>query len=118
MPASAPTTMTNADLPAEIGVAAARDLLATGDATLLDVREPHEHAICQVPGSRLLPMREVPAALHQLPRDRPLLVLCHHGARSQRVTQFLRAHGFARAINVRGGIEAWAVELDPSLQRY
>ena len=117
-PSSPSPALNDAELPAEIDVATARELLATGTAALLDVREPHEHAICQVPGSRLLPMREVPAALAQLPRDRSLLVLCHHGSRSQRVTQFLRANGFARAINVRGGIDAWAAELEPSLQRY
>jgi adenylyltransferase/sulfurtransferase len=105
-------------IPAEIDVASARTQLACGAATLLDVREPHEHAICQIPGSMLLPMRQVPAALAQLPRDRNLLVLCHHGARSLRVTQFLRANGFARAINIGGGIDAWAAELDESLQRY
>lgn len=116
-PAHSPD-MPHDELPAEINVSAARDLIAAGSATLLDVREPHEHAICHVPGSRLLPMREVPAMLSQLPRDRPLLVLCHHGARSQRVTQFLRTNGFTRAINIRGGIDAWAAELDASLQRY
>ncbi len=120
LPAAAPAApvLSPEDLPAEIDVATARDLLATGTAALLDVREPYEHAICQVPGSRLVPMREVPGALGQLPRDRPLLVLCHHGARSQRVTQFLRANGFAHATNIRGGIDAWAAELDSSLQRY
>lgn len=117
-PASAPAAMTNEDLPSQIDVTSARDLLATGNATLLDVREPFEHAICQVPGSLLLPMREVASALAGLPRDRPLLVLCHHGSRSQRVTHYLRANGFARAINIGGGIDAWAAELDPTLQRY
>ena len=110
--------MSNDELPAEINVATARDLLAAGNATLLDVREPLEHAICQVPGSQLLPMRQVPTALEQLPRERNLLVLCHHGGRSQRVTQFLRANGFPRAVNIRGGIDAWAAELDASLPRY
>ncbi|MBK8475671.1 MAG: molybdopterin-synthase adenylyltransferase MoeB [Opitutaceae bacterium] len=104
--------------PTEIDVATARDLFATGTAALLDVREPYEHAICQLPGSQLVPMREVPAMLDQLPRDRPLLVLCHHGGRSERVTRFLRSNGFARATNICGGIDAWAAELDPSLQRY
>jgi len=106
------------EVPAEVDVATARNLLAAGEAVLLDVREPHEHAFCQIPGSMLLPMREVPAALDRLPHDRKLLVLCHHGGRSARVVQFLRANGFDRAINIRGGIEAWAVELDPSLPRY
>jgi adenylyltransferase/sulfurtransferase len=53
-----------------------------------------------------------------LPRDRPILVLCHHGGRSRRVTQFLRAHGFAHATNIAGGIDAWAVHVEPSLARY
>ena len=109
--------MTAEAFPSEIDVTSARAQLAAG-ATLLDVREPDEHAICQVAGSLLLPMREVPAALDQLPRDRNLLVLCHHGARSQHVTRFLRANGFPRAINVRGGIDAWATELDPTLPHY
>ena len=113
-----PTAMNEESIPAEIDVTTARKQLASGTATLLDVREPHEHAICQVPGSLLLPMRQVPAALNQLPRDRNLLVLCHHGSRSQRVTQFLRANGFDRAINIGGGIDAWAAALDSSMQRY
>ncbi len=104
--------------PFEIDVATAHTLLERGEAALIDVREPDEHTICRVAGSLLLPMREVPAVLDELPRDLPLLVLCHHGGRSARVTQFLRAHGFDRAINVRGGIDAWATELDPSLARY
>ncbi|MFT3831533.1 MAG: molybdopterin-synthase adenylyltransferase MoeB [Opitutaceae bacterium] len=106
------------DDPLEIDVATAGELLAGGEAELLDVREPHEHAICRIAGSRLLPMRSVPASLDTLPHDRRLLVLCHHGGRSARVTEFLRANGFARASNVRGGIDAWAAKLDPSLPRY
>ncbi len=117
-PAAGADTADGDPAPFEIDVATARAWLAAGDAALLDVREPHEHAICQIRGSRLLPMREVPASLDTLPRDRKLLVLCHHGARSARVTQFLRANGFARAINIRGGIDAWAAEIDSSLQRY
>jgi adenylyltransferase/sulfurtransferase len=117
-PPSPTATSSREATPAEVDVATARDLLSRGSTMLLDVREPHEHAICQVAGSRLLPMRQVPEALASLPRDRRLLVLCHHGGRSARVTQFLRANGFDLAINVRGGIDAWAAELDPSIQRY
>ncbi|HQF39840.1 MAG TPA: rhodanese-like domain-containing protein [Opitutaceae bacterium] len=104
--------------PIEVDVATAHALLEANEATLIDVREPDEHAICQIKGSRFLPMREIPGALASLPRDRKLLVLCHHGGRSAHVTQYLRAHGFDRAINVRGGIDAWATDLDPSLVRY
>jgi adenylyltransferase/sulfurtransferase len=105
-------------MPLEIEPAAARDLLAAQRAELIDVREPFEHAICQVPGSRLLPMRTVQEKLDTLPRGRRLLVLCHHGGRSLRVTQFLRAQGFAEVSNVRGGIDAWAREVEPTLVRY
>ena len=119
-PATAATAAAGAadPVPREVDVATARDLLARGEAELLDVREPYEHAICRIPGSRLLPMREVPAALDLLPRDRKLLILCHHGGRSARVAQLLRDEGFAQAIDVRGGIDAWAARLDPALPRY
>lgn len=117
-PVAASGEPTGGEEPFEIDVATARDLLACGGAELLDVREPHEHAICRIAGSRLLPMRTVPGSLGTLPRDRQLLVLCHHGGRSARVTEFLRANGFARAINIGGGIDAWAAEIDPRLQRY
>jgi rhodanese-related sulfurtransferase len=105
------------DTPLEVSVTEARDLLVARRATLLDVREPYEQTICQIAGSELLPMREVPAALTRLPRDQHLLVLCHHGGRSLRVTQFLRAQGFSNVSNVLGGIDAWA-GIDSSLRRY
>jgi rhodanese-related sulfurtransferase len=105
------------DFPLETDVTTAARLLQDG-ALLLDVREPDEVVTCAVVGSRSIPMRQVPENTAQLPRDRPILVLCHHGHRSMRVTQFLRANGFANATNVAGGIDAWAAEIDPTLARY
>ena len=105
------------DTPLEVDVTTAAQLLRAG-ALLLDVREPDEVARCQVPGSRAIPMRQIPENAPALPRDRQILVLCHHGGRSLRVTQFLRANGFANVTNVAGGIDAWAAEIDPSLARY
>ena len=105
------------DLPLEIDVATAAQMQREG-ALLLDVREPFEVAICAVAGSRPIPLRQIPESLPDLPRNRPVLVICHHGPRSLRVTQFLRANGFPQATNVAGGVEAWAVEIDPSLARY
>ena len=87
-------------------------------ALLLDVREPDEIATCAVAGSLLIPMRQIPDNLAQLPKDRHILVMCHHGGRSQRVTQFLRANGYDHATNVAGGIDAWAEQIDPALARY
>lgn len=105
------------DTPPEIDVATAAQQLRAG-ALLLDVREPYEVATCAIPGSRHIPMRHIPEALGDLPQDRDILVLCHHGGRSLRVMQFLRANGFARVSNVAGGIDAWAQEIDPTLPRY
>jgi len=85
---------------------------------ILDVREPHEVAICSVDGAESIPMQEIPARLASLPRDRHLLVLCHHGGRSLRVCQYLRAQGFPAVTNITGGIDAWAREIDPRLTRY
>jgi len=102
--------------PLEIDVTAAAALLREG-AVLIDVREPDEVALCQVKGSVHIPMREIPARLGELP-DAHLLILCHHGGRSGRVTQFLRAQGLDRVTNVAGGIDAWAGEIDPGLARY
>jgi rhodanese-related sulfurtransferase len=85
---------------------------------VLDVREGRELDICQLEGALHIPMAEIPAHTPDLPTDRPLVVLCHHGARSQRVVGFLRNAGFDNAVNLSGGIDAWAVEIDHSMQRY
>lgn len=112
--------MNESDCPLEISVQTARDLLArAADRTvLLDVREPFELEICRVEGARHVPMRRIPETLADLPRDQHLLVLCHHGGRSRRVTEFLRAHGFTAVSNVSGGINAWAEEIAPGMARY
>jgi rhodanese-related sulfurtransferase len=105
------------EFPLEVDVTTAAQQVRAG-AMLLDVREPPEIAICQVAGSRHIPMRQIPENLPNLPRDQPILVLCHVGGRSLRVTQFLRASGFAQVSNVAGGIDAWAQQIDPALARY
>ncbi len=105
------------DFPLEIDVATAAAQVRAG-ALLLDVREAFEVQICAVPGSRHIPMRQIPESLPDLPRDQPILVLCHHGGRSARVSQFLRAQGFDQVTNVAGGIDAWAEQVDPGLARY
>jgi Dinucleotide-utilizing enzymes involved in molybdopterin and thiamine biosynthesis family 2 len=118
--AATPASPPAMDYPPEISVTEAAALLrnAPDKVALIDVREPWETEICRVPEAHFVPMRQIPENLASLPRDRQLLVLCHHGARSQRVTQFLRANGFDAATNIAGGIAAWADEIDPSLARY
>jgi rhodanese-related sulfurtransferase len=112
--------MSLSDYPLEISVAEARALVQAHPdrVQVLDVREPHELAICSIPGATHIPMRQIPAQAAALPRDRHLLVLCHAGVRSLRVTQFLRAQGFSAVSNIAGGIDAWAVEFDPAMRRY
>lgn len=103
----------------EISPAEAATLLKEKQARIIDVREPWEVAMVHVEGSVPMPMGEVPARANQEldPEDR-LLVLCHHGVRSMNVTVWLRNQGFDQAQSVRGGIEAWAAEVDPTLGRY
>jgi adenylyltransferase/sulfurtransferase len=106
--------------PLELSVTDARDLLRQDPdrVSIIDVREPHELEICRIAGAEHIPMRRIPERLTDLPRDRHLLILCHHGSRSLHVTRYLRQQGFDSVSNIAGGIEAWAVELDSSLARY
>jgi len=103
----------------EISPSEAADLVKKGEARLVDVREPWEFAAAHVENSVLMPMGEVPARANQeLDPDERLVVLCHHGVRSLNVTVWLRNQGFEQAQSVRGGIEAWAAEVDPQVGRY
>ncbi len=105
------------EVPLEIDVTTAARRFREG-ALLLDVREPDEFAICRIDGSTEIPLRQIPEKLAALPKDRVIMALCHHGGRSLRVTQYLRANGFSQVTNVAGGIDAWAAEIDPGLARY
>lgn len=113
-------TLEPESVPLEISVAETHRLLKTNPAhtVLLDVREPYEFDICAIAGARFVPMRQIPQQLDALPRDKHLLVLCHHGSRSMRVTEFLRSRGFPSVTNIAGGIAAWAEEIEPSMPRY
>jgi len=103
--------------PLETTAADSARLLEAG-ALLIDVREPNELAVCHVAGGKHIPIREIPARLDEIPKDRQVLILCHHGGRSARVTQFLRSAGWDNVTNVAGGIDAWALQVDPTLARY
>lgn len=106
------------ELPLEVDCVAASRMHRSGEGVVLDVREPYELNVCRISDAIHVPMRQIPSALGSLPNDRPLLVVCHHGIRSMQVTQFLRANGHENVTNVRGGIDAWAREVDTSMQRY
>jgi len=85
---------------------------------LLDVREPSEVARASVAGATVIAMGEIPLHLAELPQERPIVVMCHHGSRSANVTHFLNANGFPNAVNLDGGIDAWSLEIDPAVARY
>lgn len=103
----------------EIKVQDASALLQTGQAKLIDVREPWEYATAKIEGSLLMPMGDVPTRAHQeLDPDDRLLILCHHGARSLSVTNWLRQQGFESAQSIAGGIEDWSRQVDPTIPRY
>lgn len=85
---------------------------------LLDVRECNEVELCALDGALHIPMSSVPARQAELPVDTPLVVMCHHGMRSMMVMRFLQASGFSNVLNLEGGIDAWAREVDASIGRY
>jgi rhodanese-related sulfurtransferase len=85
---------------------------------VLDVREADELEICRLEGAMHIPMARVPARTGELPRQQPLVVMCHRGGRSRAVVQFLRRAGFENALNLEGGIDAWASEVDSSMAQY
>ncbi len=85
---------------------------------VLDVREPWEFDRASVAGTTLIPMREIPARLAELPSDRDIVVMCHHGGRSANAAQWLAGNGFARVHNLAGGIDAWSRTVDASVPRY
>ncbi len=92
-------------------------LAATDPPLVLDVREPWELDIVRLSGTRDIPMGQVSTRLAELPRDRDIVVMCRSGGRSLKVTQYLEGQGY-RAVNLTGGILAWARDVDPSLPTY
>lgn len=104
--------------PIEVSVHDLKRALVEGGATVVDVREPWEAEIARIEGARLVPLGEFAARAGELPRDTPILVLCHHGGRSMQATQWLRRNGYDKVSNVAGGIDAWSREIDPAVPRY
>ncbi|HTQ97179.1 MAG TPA: rhodanese-like domain-containing protein [Candidatus Acidoferrum sp.] len=85
---------------------------------LIDVREPHEHAICNIAGAVLIPMGTIPANLQKLDVDEDVICFCHHGMRSLDVANWLRSRGVGTAKSMAGGIDRWSAEIDPKVPRY
>jgi rhodanese-related sulfurtransferase len=103
----------------EISPSEANTLYREKKVRLVDVREPWEVATAQIEGSVTMPMGEVPSRAHQeLDPDERIVVFCHAGVRSMNVTAWLRNQGYEQVQSMRGGIDAWSVEIDPSVHRY
>jgi rhodanese-related sulfurtransferase len=85
---------------------------------LVDVREPREYAVSDLPASVKIPLGTLPNSLEKIGKQDDLIVYCRSGARSAQAVQFLLANGYARARNLAGGINRWAELIDPSMQKY
>ena len=103
----------------EISAIDAHNLLKqNSDIVLLDVREDSELEICRIEGASHIPMSQLLERSDSLPKDRPIIVFCHHGMRSMNVVRYLESQGFDNATSMRGGIHAWATEVDPRIHQY
>lgn len=85
---------------------------------LLDVREEWEYEYCHIDGSILIPMGQIPAHLEELDKKQEIVVICHHGIRSRHIGIYLEHAGFDNVINLEGGVEQWATDVEPTMQRY
>ncbi|MBI5533737.1 MAG: sulfurtransferase [Deltaproteobacteria bacterium] len=105
--------------PAEISPSQLHDRLGTTPKPMLvDVRQPFEHETCSLPDSLLIPLGELSERLEELDPAQPIVVYCHHGIRSLSAAVFLQNAGFPDVVSLAGGIERWAVEIDPTVPRY
>ncbi len=109
--------LTDPMLPDELSPRDAAEQIAAG-AFLLDVREPFEAEIAAIAGATLIPMRTVPERLAEIPRDRDVVVHCHHGMRSRSVADYLKSQGYTRVANLTGGIDRWSADVDPAVPTY
>jgi len=94
------------------------ELLRQGRIKLLDVRSPEEYEIANVAGSVLVDQALAQEIMQTWSRDTPIVTICHHGMRSLDAAAYLRGHGFLNTKSMRGGIDAWAEQIDSSLPRY
>jgi len=85
---------------------------------LIDVREPHEYQICRIPGSKLIPLGEVPKRMNELNSADEIVVHCKSGMRSAKAVDLLMKSGFRKIHNLKGGILAWSDQVDPSVPKY
>jgi sulfur-carrier protein adenylyltransferase/sulfurtransferase len=85
---------------------------------LLDVREPDECAVAMIGGAVNIPVGDLGKRLNEVPKDRFVVAYCFSGMRSAHAAEFLRSKGYANAVSLKGGVKAWAREVDPSFPAY
>ena len=103
----------------EITVKDLKRLLDSGvHVTLIDVREPHEYDFCHISGSRLIPVHQIPSSVNEFNLNEEYVFYCHVGERSGWAVNFLRQLGFEKVRNLLGGVDAWAIQIDPTMPRY
>jgi len=95
-----------------------KDYLLDNDVILVDVREQWEFDICLISGAILIPMGEIAISYVNLNKDSKIALYCHSGIRSMHVADFLLSKGFQSLVNLQGGIDAWAQEIDTTIERY
>ena len=85
---------------------------------LLDVRQDWETKLCRLPNAVHIPIEEIELRTEELSPDDEIVVYCHQGVRSAAVAAYLREHGFAKAVNLAGGLDLWARTVEPTMRRY
>ncbi|WP_010588517.1 rhodanese-like domain-containing protein [Schlesneria paludicola] len=108
-------------VPLELDCRSIHNKLVAGESFLfLDCREASEFATARIPGTTLIPMSELTQRVGELEpyRESAIVVHCHHGGRSLRVTNWLRQQGWPQVTNMAGGIDEWSQQIDPSIPRY
>lgn len=102
----------------EISVRELKSMIdAKQDFQLIDVREMYEAEVCSI-GGELIPMGEIMVNLDKISKDKMVVVHCRSGGRSGTIVQFLESSGFDNIYNLKGGILAWAAEIDPTMPTY
>ena len=95
-----------------------KDYLVDNEVTLVDVREQWEFDICQIKGAILIPLGEIAKSYLNLNKNSKIALYCHSGIRSMHAADFLLSKGFQSLFNLQGGIDAWAQEIDTTIERY
>ena len=101
----------------EVEVLELKKMLKNKEVILVDVREPYEIEICNIKGSLFIPMNEIPQNIKQLDKEKRYAVMCHSGVRSLYVPNYLNSVGYS-TLNVIGGIDRWATDVDKNMKRY